>query len=332
MPIKTYIAEFTKDHPGVLAIELESLRSAFGDFEYEFLTDNAVIFRGSPESISESAFMRYYSEVIWSGLNLEDAAQLNLPGGRFYIRAAAAGKNSVSIERELGAILGGQGRISFSTPDFVIRAYWFDRWYIGIQVGAGHRKDMEKRTAPMRPFFSPVSMHPFLARLLVNLSHTKRGELILDPFCGTGGILIEAAVMGRQVIGADASLSMVSGARMNLRYYGVEPGRVVHSSIEKLEIGVKVDAIATDLPYGRSSPMFHVTENFLADTVAKFSDLLRDGGYSVVVSNTRELEQVARSDFQITNVIALRVHKSLTRFVHVFKKLSPELHQMPGKR
>ena len=332
MPIKTYIAEFTKDHPGVLAIELESLRSAFGDFEYEFLTDNAVIFRGSPESISESAFMRYYSEVIWNGLNLEDAAQLNLPGGRFYIRAAAAGKNSVSIERELGAILGGQGRISFSTPDFVIRAYWFDRWYIGIQVGAGHRKDMEKRTAPMRPFFSPVSMHPFLARLLVNLSHTKRGELILDPFCGTGGILIEAAVMGRQVIGADASLSMVSGARMNLRYYGVEPGRVVHSSIEKLEIGVKVDAIATDLPYGRSSPMFHVTENFLADTVAKFSDLLRDGGYSVVVSNTRELEQVARSDFQITNVIALRVHKSLTRFVHVFKKLSPELHQMPGKR
>ncbi len=326
MPAKTYIGEFTKDHPEALAVELESLRSAFGDFDYEFLSDSAVIFRGSPESISESAFMRNYSEVIWSGQDLDEAAQINLPVGKFYIRATAAGKNSVSIEKDLGAILGGQGRISFSTPDFVIRAYSFDRWYIGIKAGVGHRKDMEKRTAPMRPFFSPVSMHPFLARLLVNLSHTKKGELILDPFCGTGGILIEAAVMGRQVMGADASLSMVSGARMNLRYYGVDPGRVVHSSIEKLEIGVKVDAIATDLPYGRSSPMFHVTENFLADTVVKFGDLLRDGGYSVVVSNTRELEQVARSNFQVINVIALRVHRSLTRFVHVFKKLSPGQH------
>ena len=137
MPAKTYIGEFTKDHPEALAVELESLRSAFGDFDYESLSDSAVIFRGSPESISESAFMRNYSEVIWSGLNLDEAAQINLPVGKFYIRAVAAGKNSSSIEKELGAILGGQGRISFSAPDFVIRAYSFDRWYIGIQAGPG---------------------------------------------------------------------------------------------------------------------------------------------------------------------------------------------------
>ncbi len=44
-------------------------------------------------------------------------------------------------------------------------------------------------------------MSPKLARCMVNLTGVKENDLVLDPFCGTGGILIEAGIMGARVIG-----------------------------------------------------------------------------------------------------------------------------------
>ncbi|MBS3125240.1 hypothetical protein J4211_03230 [Candidatus Woesearchaeota archaeon] len=60
----------------------------------------------------------------------------------------------------------------------------------------------EERRAHLRAAHSPVSLHPKLARAMVNLTGVKTG-ILLDPFCGTGGILIEAGLMGFPVVGCD---------------------------------------------------------------------------------------------------------------------------------
>lgn len=53
------------------------------------------------------------------------------------------------------------------------------------------------------------TVNPKIARALVNLSGVKDKELFLDPFCGTGGILIEACMVGARIIGADVQDKMV---------------------------------------------------------------------------------------------------------------------------
>ena len=73
------------------------------------------------------------------------------------------------------------------------------------------RTCFEERKVQHRPFFSPISLHPKLARVLVNISAIKRDETLLDPFCGTGGILIEAGLIGAKVIGSDIEEKMIEG-------------------------------------------------------------------------------------------------------------------------
>src|SRR5438132_9386158 len=53
------------------------------------------------------------------------------------------------------------------------------------------------------------SVHPYVAAINPPLAasliqhYVPKGELILDPFCGGGGVLIEAILCNRSVIGCD---------------------------------------------------------------------------------------------------------------------------------
>ncbi len=112
------------------------------------------------------------------------------------------------------------------------------------------KHDFEKRKPHLRPGFSPVSLHPKLARAIVNLTGIRKGSLC-DPFCGTGGLLIEAGLMGFKPVGYDIDDEMLDKAKANLLHCGIE--NFVLSKQDATLIKHKYDYIATDLPYGRSS-------------------------------------------------------------------------------
>ncbi|MEM2873833.1 MAG: DNA methyltransferase [Candidatus Nanoarchaeia archaeon] len=106
-----------------------------------------------------------------------------------------------------------------------------------------------------KPAFHPTSLKPKLARLLVNLSRAKKNQTLLDPFCGTGSVLIEAAILGCKPIGTDIDAEMVKGSKTNLKFYKlrakVQEGNALE--LEKLFKPNSIDAIATDPPYGKST-------------------------------------------------------------------------------
>jgi tRNA G10 N-methylase Trm11 len=73
------------------------------------------------------------------------------------------------------------------------------------------KRDMQK---PFRR--ESLAISPRLARILINLSGAKEKDLILDPFCGVGGIVQEAILMGINSIGIDKDSEAIRGANQNI--------------------------------------------------------------------------------------------------------------------
>ena len=183
-----------------------------------------------------------------------------------------------------------------------------------------------------RPFFSPVVIMPKIARVLVNLSGVNAAaeELFFDPFCGTGGILLEAGTVGARIIGADVQEKMVRGARENVEFFGLQGDFIVSEASEIPLRASSIDAIATDLPYGRASlisgsssppsrPAF--IERLHQDAMAEIYRVLKPGRKAVIVSNSPAFHSRSREHgFRLIEQHTYRVHKSLTRYITVLEK------------
>lgn len=81
-------------------------------------------------------------------------------------------------------------------------------------ITAYAKRDQER---PKRDAFVGM-LPPKLAQIMISLAHPPRGARILDPFCGTGVILQEAALQGYGIYGTDLSEKMVRFTRDNLNW------------------------------------------------------------------------------------------------------------------
>lgn len=81
-------------------------------------------------------------------------------------------------------------------------------------ITAYTKRDQER---PKRDAFVGM-LPPKLAQMMINLAAPPLGARILDPFCGTGVVLQEAALMGFRVYGTDLSEKMIRYSRDNLNW------------------------------------------------------------------------------------------------------------------
>ena len=65
---------------------------------------------------------------------------------------------------------------------------------------------------------SEISLSPRLAQLLVNLSGLSAGQVLVDPFCGSGTILAEGLARSLDCVGVDSSQGRLRDARKNLEW------------------------------------------------------------------------------------------------------------------
>ena len=228
----------------------------------------------------------------------------------FAVRAKNLGEEDVDtkdVERELGDILqSDESSVDLENPDKVFRAYIIgDIMILGEQVQSIDRSLFRQRRNQDRPFSSPVSLDPVLARVLVNLSEAEFGEYLLDPFCGTGGILIEAGLCGIGVKGLDIQDEMVEGTQENLEKYGILNHEIRQGDISELDSLFKdYSAVVSDLPYGKASKK-------TGKPVEKFLEFLEDySGKTVFMYNQEKLGPYT-ADYSVY------VHKSLERFIYI---------------
>jgi tRNA (guanine10-N2)-dimethyltransferase len=219
------------------------------------------------------------------------------------------------IERLMGSLI--EGKVSLGNPDTEYRAVFSgDRGYLGRLIRRIDRGSFELRRPGDRVFFHPGVMMPRMARALINISLVRGGEILLDPFCGTGGMVLEAELVGAQGAGSDIDPFMVAGSRKN-----VPDGFFFRSDATALPVrSSSIHAVATDLPYGQSVAIAAGSLEILyAEALGEIRRVLMPGRRAVVVTH-RDISGPAGDVMEITASFSQRVHRSLTRRILVLRK------------
>jgi tRNA (guanine10-N2)-dimethyltransferase len=226
-------------------------------------------------------------------------------------------EHNPSSQREFERLIGDMisGPVSLNNPETEYRAILSeDKCYFGKVLFAINRSGYDARNPGKRDFFHPGVMMPRMARTLANIACVQAGDRVLDPFCGTGGILIEAELLGATAIGSDFDPLMIAGSRQNIAGSSLMLADATHLPFQDHSI----DSVVTDLPYGQSVCIkkTDTMDNLYAGALDEIGRILKTGRRAVVVTH-RDISGIARDHIKILQQHEQRVHKSLTRRVLV---------------
>jgi tRNA (guanine10-N2)-dimethyltransferase len=231
------------------------------------------------------------------------------------VAGSEVGEPVPDLERLMGTLI--EGPVSLDRPEIEFRSILSgDRIYLGRVISRIDRGSYDLRRPSSRPFFHPGVMLPRTARAVVNLSLVRPGETLCDPFCGTGGILGEAELIGASPLGSDADPAMLAGCRRNFPSV-----TLFRADARGLPLkSASVDTVVTDLPYGQSSWIRSPNvEELSSRALGEIHRVLRPGRRAVVVTH-REIAGTAGPLFSVLQVHRQRVHRSLTRRITVLGK------------
>ena len=217
------------------------------------------------------------------------------------------------FEKLIGTMISGP--VSLDKPVTEYRAILSeDRCFFGKVLFNIDRGSYDVRNPGKRDFFHPGVMMPRMARTLINITCSNAGDLVLDPFCGTGGILIEAEMLGMQTLGSDFDPMMVHGSHKNITKADLMLADATHLPLGNLSM----DAVVTDFPYGQSVCIkkTDTMANLYADTLEEIRRVLKVGHRAVIVTH-KDISDIVASHMTILQHHEQRVHKSLTRRVLV---------------
>lgn len=260
--------------------------------------------------------------------NLEALAQsvslMDLPSKRYLVRARRikdARPAADAVEHEVGRILFERGyRADLKSPEMVLRAVITSgKIVLGREAARTDRSSFEARRPHLKPFFHPGVLMPRMARSLVNLTQVREGEILLDPFAGTCGILIEACLIGIRGLGIEVQTRLVKGALCNLQSLDCS---LLLGDAKRLPLqNSSIDAAVLDTPYGRSAKILaNSKELLLQESLSELFRVIKRGRRMVIVADSSLETLLANAGFDIIQKHTDRVHRSLTRQIFLCEK------------
>jgi len=137
----------------------------------------------------------------------------------------------------------------------------------------------------------PASLRPTVAAAMVRLTQPQDDDVFLDPFCGTGTMLIERGEAGRHklILGSDVSEEALNAAAANIgeRHKPLELNNWDATHLP-LEDG-SVNAIATNPPFGAQLGSPEENERLYPAFLSEAHRVLAPGGRLVVLTPERRL-------------------------------------------
>jgi len=212
---------------------------------------------------------------------------------------------------------------------------------------------MRKRGVEKPAPHSEISLSPRLAQLLLNLSGLSPGQRLLDPFCGSGTIISEGALMSLNCTGIDSNPIRVAQAKRNLAWVEKQSGRTLAHDLrtgDARDFEGRFDGIVTEpilLPRFHSTPssqkakrLVNKASRVYSESLYSMADAVRKGGRIVIVVPTlktdgsevllrlEETESIGLKEFQPGHVrfeypvrAAFQSTRWLGRAVYAFERI-----------
>ncbi|RLI21493.1 hypothetical protein DRO54_03545 [Candidatus Bathyarchaeota archaeon] len=243
-------------------------------------------------------------------------------------RVAGSAKHlsTMQLERKIGEITlnkVAESKVNLFSPQKIFFGILTQNSFIfGLKLKEIETKSFTQRRPKNKPFFHPSAMPPKLSRCMVNLARPKANDLFLDPFCGTGSLLIEAKLIGCRTIGCDAKRLMINGTRKNMKFYGLEPEGLAVADARKPPFKY-ANCVATDPPYGRSATtMGLTTKEIVRDSLNALLDVIpRKGHVCMAAPKTVGIGMIGRElGYRHLESHFVYVHRSLTREIAVLER------------
>jgi len=331
------LVELSAEHPTLPRAELDALAAMVGGSVEE--QDASVAIVDAPDEaarffierpgLAHSISAHWWSTAATPRAVVPPFGRIALKGESFAVRGrriegAHPEFPLTDTAAAIGGLLAVSGKVDLETPELEIRLLLADQAHVGALLGEVDRKALEARHVKHRAHFAPVSIHPRYARALVNLARIHAGDRVADPFCGTGGQVLEAALVGASVYASDLDARMVEGTRQTVARFG---GRLADAQAHDVGdlaafTGGALDAVVADPPYGRSST---TNREDIARLYERFFDAahaaLKPGGRLAYITASPELRDAAAArGFRLLGSHDQRVHRSMTRHWAVYER------------
>jgi tRNA (guanine6-N2)-methyltransferase len=209
---------------------------------------------------------------------------------RFRVVARAAGKHEfrrVDFQRavERGVLERGDHtwRLDENEADVEFWATMIgDEFLLAMRLSDERMRHREYKSAQR-----PASLRPAVAAALVWLSEPREDDVVLDPFCGAGTILIERAHLGRyrMLYGSDRDRAALAAARENVgpRYKPIQLDCWDAGAIPLAD--GSVTKIVTNLPWGMRYGSHGENRRLYPQWMAEFNRLLAKDGRLVMLTS-----------------------------------------------
>lgn len=137
----------------------------------------------------------------------------------------------------------------------------------------------------------PASTTPVLAALLVQLLKVGDGQVVYDPFCGSGTLLMETAATGRKdltLLGSDLSRQGLAAAVQNRQLF--PSAQIMRADAVRLPVSdASVDRIVSNLPFGKRVGSHAVNVELYPGFLAEVTRVLRPDGRAVLMTDDKNL-------------------------------------------
>lgn len=168
--------------------------------------------------------------------------------------------------------------------------FWL--WLSGGEALIGLRlSDASMRHRDYKREHLPASLRPTIAAAMAMLARPTPDDIVLDPLCGVGTILIERGLLGPfdRLIGGDIRDEAVAMARRNARAAEVPATIKVWDTRDLPLDDQSVNRIITNLPFGKQIGTPEENNALYAALIQQFGRVLTPDGIMVTLTSQDRL-------------------------------------------
>ncbi|ADP77454.1 putative RNA methylase [Methanothermus fervidus DSM 2088] len=342
--------------PGLEEVVKQELQNCY-KVKIEKAERGRVYFRGSEKLIPDLNYWgRYWERVVWL-LHKDEVKDLEeiykkvrsidfsfiKPNQSFAIRSKRFGEHdftSMDIARVAGqavidSYLSSKNKrleVNLDEPDVIVRVELIDNLLL---VGIDTTGDDGLHKRGYRIYQHPAPLNPVIAASMVKISSWKINETLVDPMCGSGTILVEAAFIGKNIppghlrdfaykklfdmeptqkkirevdlnlIGIEKFKKHVEGCKKIVKNLGLDI-KIFQGEAERMHEYVEnVDVIVTNPPYGLRIGRKYITKKLYKDFLKEAYNILPSHGRIVFITPMKRFMR------KIANKIGYDINKEI---------------------